>query len=125
MRSQIPAVSRVPDRWDEIRTSGFCTYDKQGRPISTRQWTEYFADYEGYRQIGDTYIGPWRISTVWMGNDMSFWGKTPIIFETMVFGEPFHLDGHRYATEMEAGAGHAEFVDRVAQYWWLTLGGRA
>jgi len=92
--------------------SGLQHWDKYGVEIDMWSWAELFEDFD-YRVVGDTQIGAYRVSTVWMGNDMSFrLTAYPLIFETMVFagGTPHDMDSRRYRTLAEAEAGHAEFV---------------
>lgn len=92
-------------------------YDRDGNRIALSAWANMFEDRQqmlDYKRVGDTYIGPARVSTVWLGLDhrMGFlWPDEagpyrPLIFETMVFGGK--LDGAywRYSTEAEALAGH-------------------
>jgi len=61
-------------------------------------------------KVVDESWTPWgdHVSTVWLGLDHSFGGDgPPLIFETMIFdrrGESISCD--RYATEVEALAGH-------------------
>lgn len=96
-------------------------YDRQGKPIPMCAWSVLFEDREGYGRVRSTYVGPWWISTIWLGLDHGFNFKKrpdyrPMIFETMVFwhgpegGERRYEDGERYSTEAEARRGHARFV---------------
>lgn len=102
-------------------------YDRNGVPMT---FVEYIAlmetvDDNDYRRIDLTEIGPYVISTVWLGLDHNFTGEGPaIIFETMVFtnsawvadrSDPdrellVDIDTDRYATEEEARAGHEAMV---------------
>ena len=99
---------------------GLNLYDKAGLPISIEEWNTLSMDME-YKVIGSTEIGPWWISTVWIGLDHRFMGDgPPLIFETMVFtksardadrSDPeyeklLEFDCVRYSTEQEAVAGH-------------------
>ena len=70
-----------------------------------------------YKRVASTDIGPYWVSTVWLGIDHNWLGDgPPIIFETMVFSKGerddpgYHglhdMDMDRYATEEEALAGH-------------------
>lgn len=79
-------------------------YDRSGRRITAREWSELRAD--GPVHIGDTTIDGARVSTVWLGIDHAWGDGPPIIFETMVFGG--ELDGEiwRYSTEDQAARGH-------------------
>jgi hypothetical protein len=81
-------------------------YDRDGQPIDLSRWGE-LCNVDGYRRIAETFIGPYRVSTVWLGLDHNFWpGGTPLIFETMVFGGDRDCELWRYSTEAEAAAGH-------------------
>jgi len=92
-------------------------YDRDGNPMTADEWALRFEDYEG-RIVGKTEIGPYEVSTMWLGIDQSWgMGGPPLPFETMVFcaGEQ---DGHefdciRYATEADARAGHDELVTLI------------
>jgi len=87
-------------------------YDKDGTPISMKQWAEKFENLD-YKRI-DLYQG-WfvTVSTVWLGLNHNFMmtGK-PVIFETMVFpkGLMTDLECQRYRTIEEAKKGHKELV---------------
>jgi hypothetical protein len=89
-------------------------YDRGGQPISLDEWSKLMEDPE-YRRIGLDEIGPYRVSTVWLGLNHS-WSSIvggpdiPIIFETMVFGSD---EQERYATEPQARCGHARMVALV------------
>lgn len=114
---------------DEVRPG--MHYDREGRPISLRQWCKLHDRIEYVRVAEDT-IGPYWISTVWLGLDHGWGEGPPMIFETMVFGEPEWHDGfefkntqiegrmlrpdfdqRRYSTLREARIGHAELVTEV------------
>ncbi len=95
-------------------------YDRAGRPISAETWHEFFNDM-AYRRIALDHVGPYTVSTVWLGIDHGFGRRPkPLIFETMVFqkdgfegvegGDMLDLDCQRYATEEQAREGHAEMV---------------
>lgn len=101
-------------------------YDRQGNPITTAEWGRLVAD-DDYRRIGLTEIGPYTVSTVWLGLDHSFREGPPVIFETMVFTtsawntdrtEEDHellleIDAARYHTEQEAITGHEDMCTLV------------
>jgi hypothetical protein len=98
-------------------------FDRQGNPISLRQWGELreHGSEEGY--TGDSYVrvaqdqvGTAWVSTVWLGINHNWSDGPPIIFETMIFGDYF-IDGElvdtdcaRYSTEEEAIEGHKRTV---------------
>lgn len=90
-------------------------YARNGDEITYEQWGELHANHE-YRRVALDTIGPYRVSTIWLGLNHGGPYGPPLIFETMVFSvnewdEPgFHglhdFDRHRYSTEQEAVAGH-------------------
>jgi len=84
-------------------------YDRQGRPISQREWAEA---YRQERHLGEDTIGPARVSTVWLGLDHRLGIGPPLIFETMVFGGPDDGEMERYSTPEQAALGHQRWVDR-------------
>jgi hypothetical protein len=93
-------------------------YDRKGRPISdTLAWARLFED-KSYKVLKQEMVGPYWVSTVWLGLDHRFGIGPPLIFETMVFwrGEnpqpdSFEEDQERYSTEEEALTGHARIVE--------------
>src|SRR4051794_15289386 len=101
-------------------------YDRDGNPMRMEDFGRLKADQE-YSCVGVTEMGPYFVSTVWLGLDHNFWGGPPLIFETMVFtssavrermeGVPFEeceplrdFTCERYATWDEAKKGHDEMV---------------
>lgn len=92
-------------------------YDRDGAPIDMLTFDRLLRD-GGYRIVEQTDVGPFWISTVWLGIDYRFGGHgAPLIFETMVFGNDdgahdlsFDFDCRRYSTEAEARDGHAATV---------------
>ena len=95
-------------------------YDKQGNVISMYEACRLKGD-ESYSRVAEDTIGPYWVSTVWLGLDHGFMrGGPPLIFETMVFpveddtpSLDLEYDMNRYATESAALAGHAEFVTLI------------
>jgi len=89
-------------------------YDRDGMPISMAEYSRLLAQ-PGYQRVAEDQVGPYWISTVWLGVDHG-WGRrpVPVIFETMVFAENgkvgHDLEMRRYSTEAEALEGHAETV---------------
>lgn len=98
--------------------------DKEPIPEGdTTKWALWFQ--KANTRVGETFVGKWRISTVFLGIDYNMFGK-PHLFETMVFErEPKikELFGRemsvaesrdeltrRYATWEEAERGHREIV---------------
>jgi hypothetical protein len=93
-------------------------YDRLGVPIELMEWAGLLEDRE-YARIAESTVGPYLISTVWLGLDQNFLHiGPPIIFETMVFAHvsgDLHgdLETRRYFTEGEARVGHEEMVQLV------------
>jgi hypothetical protein len=94
-------------------------YDREGKPISMMEAVRLGVDEE-YKRVAEEQVGPYWISTVWLGLDHNYGGGPPLIFETMVFtsseiNDPEHkglhdLDCWRWSTEAEARRGHEEIV---------------
>jgi hypothetical protein len=92
-------------------------YDKKGKKISIHEWAELFEDMK-YRKIGDTYVGNYHISTVWLGINHYIFSENDeykLIFETMIFCEDKE-DGlcnwmERYSTLEEALEGHENAIN--------------
>lgn len=90
-------------------------YDRQGVPIGLGDFAMLMSD-PSYRIVAQTNIDVARVSTIWLGIDHRFMQSgPPILFETMIFGYEFELDGyqHRYTTEEEARTGHDVIVAQV------------
>jgi hypothetical protein len=91
-------------------------YDRAGNPIALMEWAALFDDHD-IKVVAYTEIGPYRVSTVWLGLDHSWGHGPPLIFETMVFGPEsaggYDMDCRRYSTEEQARAGHDETVTLV------------
>jgi hypothetical protein len=87
-------------------------YNRQGRPISSEQWTADFAATD--RRVLYTDLGRrGRVSTVWLGIDHAYDGP-PMIFETLVFDGPLEGEMYRYSTEEEARIGHEFMLMRLS-----------
>lgn len=119
------------DLWDQHNGLYF---DRQGRPITLRQWGQRFQDMD-YKRVALTEFPDGRlVSTVWLGLDHNWGAGPPAIFETMVFGGEIkgkiEITGfgermgfqsrdeelcERYATEEEARAGHERICAAIRQ----------
>ena len=66
------------------------------------RWFQTAARHVARDERGDVVV-----STVFLGLDHAFRPGRPLLFETMIFGGPHHLDLARYSTWAEATAGHA------------------
>lgn len=92
-------------------------YNRKGELIGLGDWAVLMED-PTYIQILDDYIEGTRVSTVWMGIDLSFnRSRPPLIFETMIFSDVPELDGlqWRFATEEGARAGHVIITAAVRE----------
>jgi hypothetical protein len=96
-------------------------YDRFGTPMPDDWWDKEkhgkkYGKWQTDHRVGNTVIGDnqFTVSTVWLGLDHNY-SKTgpPLIFETMVFGEPYSEELYRYSTEEEAMRGHLAVVDRL------------
>jgi hypothetical protein len=98
-------------------------YDREGNPISMAQWAGLLENLD-YKVVEQTQIGPYWVSTVWLGLDHNYMKRAaPLIFETMVFGitrdDPMFdtlgpdIDCRRYSTEEQAMEGHEEICTLI------------
>lgn len=112
-------------------------YDLDGNPITWERWAELLHqklaggphwDQKGplpWWRIGFDKVGPYSVSTVWLGLDHQYGDGPPLIFETMVFTEgPDEktrdwLDTYtrRYPSKEAALAGHDRIVTEVREQW--------
>ena len=91
--------------------------DHAVRAVPLLEWAVWFEEAD--RRVVETTIGPYWVSTVFLGADHGFMGRV-LLFETMVFdksgGEKraaLDVFADRYATWDEAIAGHANAVAMV------------
>lgn len=88
--------------------------DHVARPATFEEWAEFMArPFETSRRVAKTVVGDAEVSTVFLAVDHAFWGSTPVLFETMVFGGENDGDTWRYSTWDEAVAGHALAVSTI------------
>ena len=70
------------------------------------EWGRWFEDAD--RVVFQTQVGPYQVSTVFLGLDHSFHeGGLPVLWETMVFGPQDDEMMTRYTSYDDAIAGHA------------------
>ena len=87
-------------------------YDKQGMPITQKQWLNNFK--KGNKKIGFDKIGKQEVSTVLVGLNMSTEIEAPpLIFETMIFGGEYDQAQWRYYTEEQAKFWHNRIVQAL------------
>lgn len=93
-------------------------FDRKGEPIELDEWVELLGQPE-YKRVAGDIIGPYWVSTVWLGLDHGWGVGDVLIFETMVFGDDLKERGvfgqWRYETEEEALRGHALIANRVRE----------
>ena len=105
-------------------------FDREGNPISLMEYARLSNDID-YKRIDFTTVGPFVVSTVWLGIDHQFGlDGPPLLFESMVFSADAweintkrgpdaervpltDFDCQRYSTEAEARAGHNALVALV------------
>jgi hypothetical protein len=90
------------------------TEDGGVRAVSLLEWARMFDEDPDKRRVAETLFEGVRVSTVFLGLDhrMTMEGP-PILYETMVFGGAMDGEMDRYATRLEALAGHEDMVARV------------
>lgn len=74
------------------------------------EWSEWMDDDKNTRVAKTEKGGIW-VSTVFLGLDHSMGGKTPVLFETMIFGGQDNEYQTRCATYPEAVAMHKKACD--------------
>lgn len=77
------------------------------------EWAKWFE--KGDRVVAKTKIGEAEISTVFLGIDHSFSGRTPLLFETMIFWENKDEYQVRAVTWNEAVKNHEFAIAFVKQ----------
>lgn len=116
-----------------LKENNIGTYilDDAGEPVRERDtivWGKWFeaAIKEGRKHIGDDTVGPYRVSTIFLGVDYDLGGPgPPVLWETMIFGLPEKrtflgrrlrkdLGQERYSSRADALAGHARAVKYAA-----------
>jgi len=73
-----------------------------------------------WKRVAEDHIGPYHISTVFLGIDHGFGEGPPLLFETMVFarGSLSDLEMERYSTWNQAVAGHQAMLKEVRSWGW-------
>lgn len=107
---------------------GMYILDERGEPVpepDTLKWAEWTETSfrNGARRLAQDTIGPYLVSTVFMGIDHGFGEGPPVLWETMIFGMEEEIEflgkrrrcrkdagAYRYTSKAEALAGHASAV---------------
>jgi hypothetical protein len=72
-------------------------------------WARWFETAD--RAVARTAVGPYTVSTVFLGIDHAFGAGPPLLWETMVFGpDDGGRDERRWHSRTEALAGHEAAV---------------
>lgn len=107
------------DPWNDLNRMFF---DRDGKELSMREWVDLRMGGENkYARVATDEVGPYWISTVWLGLDMGYSflkGGPPLVFETAVFSvDKHHLVEveERYATEKQAVEGHKRIVGKYSK----------
>jgi hypothetical protein len=91
-------------------------YGFDGQPISQDEWLRLFNDI-GERRVAYDELGPYIVSTVWLGLDHSFGHGPPLIWETIVMdAEGNASEMLRSATRDRAVENHAEMLERYSVF---------
>jgi hypothetical protein len=97
--------------------------NKNPVPCSTYEFSMQQEQFEKFKRVAKTQLGPYTISTVFLSIDHNWGGKgPPVLFETMIWsdkqtdkpGEFFNFQT-RYCTWEEAIAGHESIVAMVKE----------
>lgn len=88
--------------------------DRQpARATDLLAWVEWMASAD--KQVGDDMVGGTRVSTAFLGMDLSHHAGEPQVFETALFiGDHVSIVG-RWRTWHEAEAAHKQAVDCLRQ----------
>lgn len=89
-------------------------YDRQGQSINFNQFIRHFQD-PNYQTLKQEIVGPYKVSTIWLGINHSFGEGPPTIFETMVFEDGEGMCELRYETEAAANSGHDFIVSALKE----------
>lgn len=89
------------------------------RKVSLLEWAAQLEN-DDVRRIGSDHIGPYFISTVFLGLDHNYGGGEPLLFETMIFSDDNEPGAseycYRYHDIDEARTGHRAAVEEVKLY---------
>jgi hypothetical protein len=105
-----------------LKEFGWWILDENHTPQFVGTGPEAFRAHGGkfWQRVAEDYVGPYRVSTVFLGIDHGFDPEgPPILFETMVFCKGFDEEiQKRYATWDEAIAGHQTIIRELESRPW-------
>ena len=92
--------------------------DDVGAPVAVEHlaWCLWFEQNLARRIVAKSQVGPYLVSTVFLGLDHNFGDGPPVLWETMVFHDDRgseDLECRRYASQQDALEGHAAMVATV------------
>jgi hypothetical protein len=89
--------------------------DGEPQPCDLLTWGKWFNIHN--TTVANDQVGEARISTVFFGVDLRLVSGIdngqPVLWETMIFGGPYHLHGYRYTSERAALEKHAALVAQL------------
>jgi hypothetical protein len=107
-----------------MREMGWWILDENKTPQFVGMGPDVILNYhtQVWQRVAEDQVGPYRISTVFLGIDHGFSEGPPILFETMVFCQGSHsdLEQERYSTWAQAVVGHQNMIDTVKGWGWKT-----
>lgn len=80
---------------------------RDGQPMELLEWAKAFEEYE-IRQVAIDYVGPYMISTIWLGIDEPTLARG--LFESVAFLNGERVEERFSDTEEEARTEHAEVL---------------
>jgi hypothetical protein len=95
--------------------------DENGQPVlepDVLEWSKWMS--KANRTLALTTIGAITVSTVFLGTDYNFFGRTqpPVLWETMAFGGSNDYT-ERYSDQEDAMHGHKRIVEMVENGLWV------
>lgn len=80
---------------------------RKGEPMELLEWAKAFEEDE-IRQVALDHVGPYMISTIWLGIDEPLLARC--LFESVAFLDGVRVEERFSDTEAEALAEHAEVL---------------
>lgn len=106
---------KTSDEIKEDHQLSIPVYDKYGARITSSYVFNTLITNPIYKEIGKSTVGPYLISTIWLGVDHNWGPGPPLIFETMIFKSPSHADLFccRYSNLLDAQTGHEKLKSQL------------
>jgi hypothetical protein len=90
------------------------TYNFDDEPCTFAEWCALHIYIDKLR-VAFTEVGDVEVSTVWLGVWLHNDDRTPLLYETLVFGGALDGQGDRYPNRVAALAGHDQWVAKVKE----------